>query len=240
MHPLKTSARLLPPRHPATQRISRGSSVSRSAESKAPGKTRFYLPKLEPKGWRVARSAQAAASRPRSSPIKEPLLISARCDFRRKSFFKSCTRRSTARSRPRRPVERRRRRRTEAPCRGEAAAPEQLRPLLGRTRRRRLVARFPPAAQPPSVGAQWPLCCCCCCLCCSSVCMSPHLLLPLLLTVLPLTIPASKPQDVNPFAGASRSRAKDGALSQHKSHPDHNNNNSNNNNNDNDNKQYPQ
>lgn len=31
---------------------------------------RVYLPKLEPVGWRVARSAPAAVSRPRSSPIK--------------------------------------------------------------------------------------------------------------------------------------------------------------------------
>lgn len=37
---------------------------------------RVYLPKLGPAGWRVARSAPAAVSRPRSSPIKRFLPLS--------------------------------------------------------------------------------------------------------------------------------------------------------------------
>lgn len=66
---------------------------------------RLCLPKLEPAGWRVARSALAAVSRPRSSPIKRFLPLS-------QLIYAAAG--SEAR------------RRTDTACRGESASQPQI------------------------------------------------------------------------------------------------------------------
>lgn len=162
----------------------------------------MYLPKLEPKGWRVARSAQDAVSRSHSFPIK-PLSLSA--DFV-EEFLKSFIQQLTAKCYS--PTSR-----STTEAHGETMPwalwgffPKQNKTkkadsvvfcsvnnfylLQGQIRNggsRCLLVH----GSALTVSTQWLLCCCC-----SSVCMSLHLL-----PVLLLTISASKPQDINPFTG---------------------------------------
>lgn len=126
-----------------------------------------YLPKLEPRGWRVARSAQDAVSRSHSSPIK-PLSLRPLTSTRVSQVIYAatdCKPRSAAEAVG-----------DTMPCKS------CLRTIFARCRDEleAAIGACLSTAPAPTVSTQWLLCCC------SSVCMSLHLL-----PVLPLTIPAS-------------------------------------------------